>query len=403
VRPLPPFFLACYARIMALEPSRIGDYKIVGPLGSGATAQVFEAIHIASGQTVALKQLDGRTDAELSERVAREAILLGGVNSKHVSSIIGFGFDKGSAFLVLERLIGETLDARIKRDGPIPLVLCAAWVEQLLLGLKDVHAANIVHRDIKPSNIFLQQEGRRSIVKLIDFGVARLAEMVGHGSSLTAPKHMLGSMGYMAPEQCRQAKGVSFTADIYSVGVVIFRMVSGKLPLSGGSLEEMVRVKLNEEPPLLSHASGFAHHVQLDWFVDKALSRDPAKRFQSAKEMLEEWRLLVRGLDDENTVRVSRKEREELGIDSMIPPNEKIPSTKPKGLSEEDLAEPTSPSAPGSPGMQSESRMVAESAPAELPSDRPDLYADEFEVPTKNDADLGQRVLAAIAQRKEKK
>lgn len=392
---------------MALEPSRISDYKIVGPIGSGATAQVFEAIHIASGQTVALKRLDGKTDAELSERVAREAILLGGVHSKHVSSIIGFGFDKGSAFLVLEHLVGETLDQRIKREGPVPLVLCAAWVEQLLLGLKDVHSANIIHRDIKPSNIFLQQGERKTTVKLIDFGVARLAEMVGHGSSLTAPKHMLGSMGYMAPEQCRQAKGVSFTADIYSVGVVVFRMVSGKLPLSGGSLEEMVRVKLNDEPPLLSHASGFAHHVQLDWFVDKALSRDPAKRFQSAKEMLEEWRLLVRGLDDENTVRISRKERAELGIDSVMPPSEKMTSTEPVALSEEALAEPTSPSAPGAPAIVEEpiqpEMNVAGAVLSIAQSERPDPYVDEFEVPTKNDPDLGQRVLEALAERQGKK
>ncbi len=407
-------------RRMALEPSRIGDYRIGGPIGSGATAQVFEAIHVPTGRQVALKQLDGRTDAELSERVAREAILLGGVNSAHVSSLIGFGFDKGSAFLVLERLIGETLDARIKRDGPVPLVLCAAWVEQLLIGLKDVHAAGIIHRDIKPSNIFLQQDPeqttRKSIVKLIDFGVARLEEMVGHGSSLTAPKHMLGSMGYMAPEQCRQAKGVSFTADIYSVGVVIFRMVSGRLPLTGASMEEMVRVKLNDEPPLLSHTSGHAHHVQLDWFVDNALSRDPAKRFQTAKEMLHEWKLLVRGLDDENTVRVSRLDRADLGIpDSLVPAasptaTSAASATMPRAEAETSFMESTSRSIPAPADVSGGDEhppleLSVDDATTQLENlqktDPPDPYADEFEVPTKNDPELGQRVLEVMKRKRD--
>jgi serine/threonine-protein kinase len=280
---------------VALEPSRITDFRIAGALGVGSTARVFEAIHLATGREVAIKMLEPGSQAgsELRERFAREAILLSGVQSRHVSQILGFGFERGQPFIVLERLHGETLDARLRREGPIPLTLALGWIDQLLTGVRDVHAANVVHRDLKPSNIFLQQQPNRlPVVKVIDFGVARLAEVAG-SPGLTSTHHLIGSMGYMAPEQFRSAASVGFSADIYALGVVVFRMATGKLPFVSRSIEQIIRMKCEKDPPLVSSFEGAPKNPQLDWFVNKAMQRDPRVRFASVREMLQTWQQMA--------------------------------------------------------------------------------------------------------------
>lgn len=275
---------------MALEPARITDFAIAGTLGSGATARVFEATHIASGRPVAIKVLEpGAQVPELRERFAREALLLSNIKSRHIGQILGFGFERGQPFLVLERLRGETLDAKLRRDGPVRPPSSLDWIEQLLVGVRDVHAANVVHRDLKPANIFLLAEAGREIVKVIDFGIARLNDITQGGHGLTSPNHLLGSMGYMAPEAFRSARAVGFGTDLYAVGVVVFRMVSGHLPFVSRSLEALIRMKTERDAPLLSTIEGAPQFEELDWFVARALAREPQSRFQTAREMLEAW------------------------------------------------------------------------------------------------------------------
>lgn len=260
-------------------------------MGSGATAKVFDAVHIATGRPVAIKMLEpSARGSELRERFAREALFLANVTSPHVSRILGYGFDQGQPFLVLERLVGETLDAKLRRDGPVPPTLAYAWIEQLLAGVKDIHAANVIHRDLKPANIFIQREGPREVVKVIDFGVARLLEVTDDGSQgLTSASHLLGSVGYMAPEQFAQASKVTGAADLYAVGVVIFRMITGQLPFVSKQIEAVIRMKREKDPPVLSSMPGAPSRAQLDWFVSKCLSRDLGQRFQSSREALDMW------------------------------------------------------------------------------------------------------------------
>ena len=234
---------------------------------------------------------------EMRERFAREALLLAGVDSRHVSKILGFGFDKGQPFLVLERLHGETLDAKLRRDGPVPPPLAARWVEQLIVGVRDCHDAKVIHRDIKPSNIFLHHDGFEETVKLIDFGVARLREITGDDGGLTSTSHVIGSMGYMAPEQFKNAKSVGYPADLYAVGVVIFRTFTGRLPFVSRSLEAVIRMKTEQVVPRISSMPGMVQNPLLDWFVQKAMVRDPAQRFQSAREMLEQWWTVMASFD----------------------------------------------------------------------------------------------------------
>lgn len=291
----------------ALQPAKLTDFQLAGALGSGTTAKVYEAVHVATGRQVAIKMLEpSASGSEMRERFAREAILLAGVASRHVGNIVGFGFDRGQPFLVLERLNGETLDAKLRRDGPVALPVAVRWIEQLLVGIRDCHDQQIIHRDIKPSNIFLHKEGLDEVVKLIDFGVARLREITGDVGGLTSTHHLIGSMGYMAPEQFRNAKAVDFTADLYAVGVVVFRTLTGRLPFVSRSLEAVIKMKAEQPAPTVSSMPGMPKNVMLDWFVNKTMARAPEGRFQNAREMLEHWWNVMASLDEDATTDVMR-------------------------------------------------------------------------------------------------
>jgi serine/threonine protein kinase len=286
---------------MALEPAKLSDFTLASTLGSGTTAKVYDAVHTATGRHVAIKVIDqpGPARSEIRERFAREALLLANVESRHVGNILGFGFDKGQPFLVLERLTGETLDAKLRRDGPVPPAIAVSWIEQLIVGVRDCHDAKVIHRDIKPANIFLHREGGGELVKLIDFGVARLREITGDPAGLTSRHHLIGSMGYMAPEQFENAPGVGFQADLYAVGVVIYRALSGRLPFVSRSLEAIIRMKREQNPPPISSIATGIKNPSLDWFVQKALMREPEMRFQNAREMLESWWDVMEGFEEE--------------------------------------------------------------------------------------------------------
>ena len=292
---------------MALEPAKLTDFKLAGALGAGTTARVYEATHVATGRPVAIKVMaEAGQSHEMRERFAREALLLADVDSRHVSKILGFGFDKGQPFLVLERLQGETLDGMLRRDGPVPAPIAVRWIEQLIVGVRDCHDKKVIHRDIKPGNIFLHREGGGETVKLIDFGVARLREITGDPGGLTSTSHVIGSMGYMAPEQFKSAKSVGYPADLYAVGVVIFRTLTGRLPFVSRSLEAVIRMKSEHDVPRISSMPGMIVNPLLDWFVQKAMSQTPETRFQSAREMLEQWWNVMASLDEEGATDVMR-------------------------------------------------------------------------------------------------
>jgi len=293
---------------MALEPAKLSDFKLAGSLGTGATARVYDATQVSTGRQVAIKMMDDSGgNAEIRERFAREALLLAGVDSRHVSKILGFGFEKGQPFLVLERLTGETLDAKLRRDGPVPPNVAVRWIEQLIVGIRDCHDAKVIHRDIKPSNIFLHHDGFDELVKVIDFGVARLREITDEGSGgLTSANHLIGSMGYMAPEQFTNAKGVNFTADLYAIGVVVFRTLTGRLPFVSRSLQAVIKMKAEQSVPNISSMPGMPQNQLLDWFVGKSTAKDPLVRFQSAREMLDQWWNVMSSFDENGTTDIMR-------------------------------------------------------------------------------------------------
>jgi serine/threonine-protein kinase len=264
-------------------------------------ARVLEAVERKSGRPVAIKLLDGsaRGSHELRERLAREARLLASVESPHVSRLLDHGWEGEQPFLVLERLRGETLADLLRREGRIPVGRLVDWIEQLLVGVRDCHRVNVIHRDIKPANIFLAEApgSSEATVKLIDFGVARLNDIVSVGSGLTNTHHLIGSVGYMAPEQFESARNVGPPADIYGVGVVIFRCVTGRLPFVSRSLAALTKLKCEATAPLVSTVQGAVQSDALDELVSRALSLNPAQRFGSASEMLQEWWRVAASLD----------------------------------------------------------------------------------------------------------
>lgn len=267
---------------------------------------VFDAVHKKTGHAVAIKLLEGtsRGSRELRERMAREAVVLASLESPHVARLFGYGWEGEQPFLVLERLQGETLADVLRREKRLAPARMVDWVEQLLVGLRDIHRSHVIHRDIKPANIYLETVpgSPDPMVKLIDFGVARLSELANAGVSLTSTHHLIGSVGYMAPEQLEYAKGVGPTADLYAVGVVIFRCLSGRLPFVGRSFDVLTKLKTEATAPALSTLPGMAKNPALDAFLTRSLSRDPTARFDSATDMLQEWWRVVAAFDRDTVV-----------------------------------------------------------------------------------------------------
>jgi serine/threonine protein kinase len=281
---------------MPLAQVELTDFLLEGSLGSGASSQVYHARHRPSGRPVAIKRLAGsRQPHDLRERFAREARMLASIDSPHVVRVHGFGFDEGRPFLVLERLEGETLDVRLRRHGRIPLETAGPWVEQIITGIRHCHDANVIHRDLKPSNLFLAKAGQEEILKLIDFGVARPRERSGDFDPLTATNDVIGSVGYMAPEQFKDAKHVTTAIDIYAIGIITFKLLTGRLPFGPTTLQTLELVQ--RDVPQVSTVSGRAEHAVVDDFLRCALSPRPEDRFPTARAMLEAWWRVMASLD----------------------------------------------------------------------------------------------------------
>ena len=265
----------------------LGSYRILEKVGAGGMGEVYRAHDARLNRDVALKVLPASfaSDPDRLRRFTLEAQTAGGLNHPNVLTIYEIGSHDGQPFLASELLTGETLRAKLDQ-GPIPLSKALDYARQTAAGLAAAHARQITHRDIKPDNLFITGDGR---VKILDFGLARQsgpATTASEDTRLetgTSPGVVLGTVGYMSPEQVR-GQPVDHRSDLFSLGVVLYEMLSGTRPFARNSAVETMNAILTEDPPELV-APGRALPPALATVVRHCLEKQPDERFQSARDL----------------------------------------------------------------------------------------------------------------------
>lgn len=282
--PKPPFDPA------ALPPgTRIADkYELGEPIGWGEHSVVYEALHRLLQRKAAVKVL-ARTDETTERRFAREAKLAGSLSHPNVIELYEVGrLPSGHAFLAMEHLDGETLEARFQRQGPFSIGEAMRLGQQVLHGLAAAHDQQIVHRDIRPENLFLAMIRGEEVLKILDFGISRRYGDAGD-STLTTPGTLLGSAAYLAPEQLYEGGEIDHRTDLYATGVLLYRLLTGRLPFEAKASALLIEIVEKEPQPPSSHRSELTADV--DRAILKALSKKPDDRFDDAEAMAEALRL----------------------------------------------------------------------------------------------------------------
>jgi eukaryotic-like serine/threonine-protein kinase len=254
-----------------------GRYRIIRKLGAGGMAEVYLAEDQELGRRVAIKILNDRHAADDSfvERFRREAKNAAGLSHPNIVSIYDRGEAEGTYYIAMEFLDGRSLKELIVGRGQAPIKIAIDYARQILAALGAAHRHGIVHRDIKPHNVLVGGEGR---LKVTDFGIARSG-----ASQMTEVGSIIGTAQYLSPEQARGAP-VDQTSDLYSVGVVLYEMLTGQVPFTGDTPLEIAMKHLSEVPKPPSELRSDVPH-DLDSVVLRALAKEPGERYQSAEEM----------------------------------------------------------------------------------------------------------------------
>jgi serine/threonine protein kinase/Tol biopolymer transport system component len=276
---------------MIATDTKLGRYEIRSQIGAGGMGEVYRARDEKLNRDVAIKVLPAALsqDADRLRRFEQEAQAAGALNHPNILAVYDVGTHDGAPYVVSELLEGETLRERL--DGPpIPQRKAVDYATQIARGLAAAHARSIVHRDLKPENIFIATDGQ---VKILDFGLAKLIEPVGASPILTdlptrklntTPGTVLGTLGYMSPEQV-DGKPVDYRSDIFSFGVVLYEMLAGKRAFpQRETLRETLHAIATEDPPALSELNP---HVSpsLEKVVERCLEKKPDDRFQSTRDL----------------------------------------------------------------------------------------------------------------------
>src|SRR6266545_3240067 len=263
-------------------------YRIVRKLGSGGMANVYLAEDQELGRRVAIKILNDRHagDEQFVERFRREAKNAAGLSHPNIVSIYDRGEAEGSYYIAMEYLDGRTVKELLVRNGPPPLPIAIDYARQILQAIGFAHRNGIVHRDIKPHNVVVGRDGR---LKVTDFGIARSG-----ASQMTEVGSIIGTAQYLSPEQARGAP-VDQTSDLYSVGVVLYELLTGEVPFAGETPVEIAMKHLSQAP---SRPSELRPEVprDMDAITLRALAKDPEDRYASAEEMDAELARVARGL-----------------------------------------------------------------------------------------------------------
>jgi beta-lactam-binding protein with PASTA domain/tRNA A-37 threonylcarbamoyl transferase component Bud32 len=294
-----------------------GRYRILRKLGTGGMANVYLAEDEVLGRRVAIKILNDRHagDDQFVERFRREAKNAASLSHPNIVSIYDRGEAEGTYYIAMEYLDGRSLKELIVARGPAPIHVAVDYARQILAAIRFAHRHGIVHRDIKPHNVLVDGEGR---LKVTDFGIARAGV-----SQMTEAGSIIGTAQYLSPEQARGAP-VDQTSDLYSVGVVLYELLTGLVPFSGDTPVEIAMKHLSTvpEPPSAKRAEV---PRDLDLVVMRALAKDPAERYHSAEEMDADLRRISRG------VAISPATEEAATAIISRPPATAVTEIKPRG------------------------------------------------------------------------
>jgi serine/threonine protein kinase len=279
------------------EIGRLGDYRVLRLLGAGAMGVVFLAEDVRLARPVALKaMLPALSNVpEARARFLREAKAAAALQHDHVVTVYQVGEDRGIPFLAMQLLEGETLEDRLRRESPLPLRVVLRIGREIAEGLAAAHARGLVHRDIKPANIWL--EAGRDRVKILDFGLARLATEDARVSRSGA---ILGTPAYMAPEQAR-GEVIGTRADLFSLGCVLYRLATGRLPFQGNDTLAILTALALVVPAPLRELNP-AMPAELEDLVARLLEKEPADRPRSAREVAAALGAVEEGLSASGTL-----------------------------------------------------------------------------------------------------
>jgi beta-lactam-binding protein with PASTA domain len=256
-----------------------GRYRVMERLGSGGMADVYCAEDLQLGRNVALKLLHSRfaEDQEFVERFRREASSAAGLQHQNVVSVYDRGEWNGVSYIAMEHVPGRTLKDVVVQEGPLEPNRAIDLVEQILRAARFAHRRGIIHRDLKPQNVIVDDSSGTETAKVTDFGIARAG-----GSDMTQTGSIMGTAQYLSPEQA-QGLAVDARSDLYSIGVILYELLTGQVPFHGDSAVSVALKQVNEQPPAPS-ALNAAVTPALDHAVLRALEKDPARRYADADE-----------------------------------------------------------------------------------------------------------------------
>ncbi|OYV83300.1 MAG: hypothetical protein B7Z73_16220 [Planctomycetia bacterium 21-64-5] len=257
---------------MSVEEQRLGPFLLKERLGAGGMGVVYRATHVESRRPFAVKVLSAKAagNKRIVARFARELEILKALKHPNIVRCFGGGRQGSDIYLVMELVGGGSLAGLIRRRGRIPWDAAIDYALQVCDGLAYAHEWGIVHRDLKSANLLLTKDGQ---VKIADFGIAR----VQYGKKLTAAKHTVGTMAYIAPEQIKGDPPISHRTDLYTLGCVMFEMLTGRLPFVADSMAQLIYQHMEDAPP---HVATIALDcpIWLDALVNQLLEKDPLKR-----------------------------------------------------------------------------------------------------------------------------